>query len=554
MIEHREQLRANAAAFAVLFTVSLYRRISLIYFPDDPFRTYILYVCYIFLIVWWGMAIHVRVTQKGMRFFLILEAVMMMTGMTIRFLQDTFWQDNILLLRASGLYIEATILPMILLGLYATLGIGQADSYKISRKWYLLLIPVILMTMLILKDERYHFVNYIIPGEPQPNLSFHPYIGAFLMSGLVGVLMILRVLLIFRKNRLPQYRKVYRWLIPLIEPLLMLLLSFEYFVVSLDLIPSLAGKEVIELYAKIYYAEALTWEIYIYLGLVPVNTGYWEIFRHATVGMQVIDTDGRAILSQSAMPVSQEQLENLRDQDHISAAPGVELHAHRFSDGLLLWNKDVSQQQTTINELNQSAETMAQEGILLEEELKTKNRETSLAAKNQIYDELTREIRGQLKMMKEIAGKHPLQDNSDERLRQLVLLGTYVKRRCNLRFIQKESGGIHEADLRLSFEDMQSAMRLMRIQSDLSWFPKQEFSSDFSVYVFDTLEYLLEYERFAAAKIGISAGSDFIEFTVTGSGSEAPVQSMPSPAGKDYGIAWQTIPDGYSVKVTEGRM
>ena len=554
MTERQKQIRNNIAAFLLLFFVSLYRQISLRYLPDDPFRTYVLYGGYVFLIAVWVVSIYARITQKGMRNFLLIEAAVMLFGMTIRFLQDTFWQEDVLLTRVSGLYMEATILPVLLFGIYATLGIGQADSYRIPKKWYGLLLPVVVMVLLIVSDESRHWMFYIIPSEPQPNLNFHPNTGTFLIAGCGIALMVGRVLLIYKRNRFTNQGKPLKWLIALIEPLLILVFTFDYFAFSLGLIPSLEGKEIIELYARMYYIEALAWEFYIYAGLVPVNTQYREIFENATVGMQIIGDGGGRLFSHTASGVSIEQLQELENKEYIVMKPGKELHAYRFSDGVLLWNKDVSVLQSIIDELNQSAETLAQEGTLLDEEIKTKNQEASLLSKNQIYDELTKEVQGQLRLMKEITKKRRLKDQGDKRLRELVLLGTYVKRRCNLRLIQKETGEIHEDDLRLSLEDMLSAMNLMGVHAELDWNPAGSFSPGFSIYLFDVLEYLLEYERFDVKELTATTGRGQVQFSVIGGVKSAPIGTIPVVALEEYAVIYQDIPGGYTVVLSEGRV
>lgn len=94
MTERQRQVRMNIAAFLLLFIVSLYRQVSLRYLPDDPFRTYILYACYLFLIGGWAISICARVTQKSMRTFLMFEMAVMLAGLTVRFLQDTFWIEK----------------------------------------------------------------------------------------------------------------------------------------------------------------------------------------------------------------------------------------------------------------------------------------------------------------------------------------------------------------------------------------------------------------------------------------------------------------------------
>ena len=551
MTERQKQIRINIAAFLLLFLVSLYRQLSLHYLPDDPFRTYVLYACYVFLIAVWAVSIHARVTQKGMRNFLLLEAAVMLFGLTIRFLQDTFWQENILLMRISGLYIAATLLPTLLFGLYATLGIGQADSYRISKKWYALLIIVAIMVFLIVSDESRHWMFYIVPNEAQPNLNFHPNFGTFLMAGMGLVLMIARVLLIYKRNKITNQSKPLKWFISLIEPLLIFIFTFDYFAFSLQLIPALEGKEIIELYARMYYIEALTWEFYIFMGLIPVNTQYREIFENATIGMQIIGNNGTRLSAKTAVNVSDEQIQELQNKASIVTQPGKELHAHKFSEGLLLWNQDVSGLQGMIDELNQSAETLAQEGVLLDEEIKTKNQEASLFSKNQIYDELTKEVQGQLRLMKEITKKRGLSDEGNKRLRELVLLGTYVKRRCNLRLIQKETGMIYEEDLRLSLEDMKSAMELIGVQAELDWNPTSSFSSGFLLYIFDVLEYLLEYERFDVKALTVAAKEE-VQFKITGSDKKPPIGTVPMIAREEYAIAYQNIPDGYVLSLSEG--
>ena len=103
------------------------------------------------------------------------------------------------------MYIESTLLVGLTFGIFASLGIGQWDNYRPPRKWLLLLIPVIAMTFLSVTDESRHFMFYIIPDEPQPNLNFHPNVGLFLMVGLAIALMIVRIFLIYRRNRIPHY-------------------------------------------------------------------------------------------------------------------------------------------------------------------------------------------------------------------------------------------------------------------------------------------------------------------------------------------------------------
>ena len=132
------------------------------------------------------------------------------------------------------------------------------------RKWFWLLIPVAFTILIIVTDEQRHFVFFLDPSEAQPNLMFHPYYGTFLLTAFGVFLMVIRVILIYKRNKGIQESGLLRFFIPCIEPILMVIFSFPYFMTSLNLIPAFVNIELIELFAKIYYMEVLTWEFDIY--------------------------------------------------------------------------------------------------------------------------------------------------------------------------------------------------------------------------------------------------------------------------------------------------
>ena len=114
--------------------------------------------------------------------------------------------------------------------------------------------------------------------------------------------------------------------------------------------------------------------------------------------------------------------------------------------------------------------------------------------------------------MKEMTRKQNTDIDSEKLLRNLCLLGTYVKRRCNLRLIQKETGVIYQEDLQLSFRDMVSAMKLMGIHAEIHWHLDRDLPAEFSIYLFDQLEAFLEQEQFEMEEMKIVICKKRIEF------------------------------------------
>ena len=545
-----KQIRMIISALLLLIIVSAYRIWSLNYYPQDPFRTYILYACYVFLFLLWGVSIYNRVTQKFMRIWLYLEGSVMLLGLTLRFLQDTFWFRDILLMRISGLCIAATILPFLLLGMYASLGIGQNDQYFMDYKWFSFLIPVLVSTYMILTDERNHFVFFIDPAEQQPNLSFHPGIGFFVLFAIGYVMMILRVLIIYSRNRNIHGKGIMRIVIPFFEPIVMLLFTLDYFLFSLGIVPWLEGKEILELYAKIYLVEVLTWEFYIFMGLVPVNMEYRSILENATVGMQIL-SGSEKILSKSAVPVSAQTIKELEKSDFVTLGDGKELHMQTLSDGTFLWYTDTSRLRKTIDDLENSVEQLSQQSTILEEELRARNNMAKTQAQNRIYDELTSEVSVQLQEMKELIHRQDSGYGDVETMRKLCLLGTYVKRRCNLKLIQLGMGTIDPVDMRISLEDMIRAANNMNIRASVNWNPSDLLPSDFYLFVLDTLERVLEYEDFEPTEIHIETIPNGASLEIHRF-EEYYSKPVYQDADGQYPQVMEELPDGYRITLKAG--
>lgn len=125
MKDRKRAVCLQLTAFLLLLFLSAYRQLGMRYAADSQAVFYIVYIGYVLLVIVWSISVRVRMTQKNLRAFLLGEAILMGLGVTIRFVQDAFLQKNIYLLRISGYLVCATLLPLSLLGFWASLGLGQ---------------------------------------------------------------------------------------------------------------------------------------------------------------------------------------------------------------------------------------------------------------------------------------------------------------------------------------------------------------------------------------------------------------------------------------------
>jgi hypothetical protein len=548
MTGKKAQLRGVLGAFALLAAVSFYRQLSMRLWPDDPVRPYLVYAVYLALLFFWAASIRSRFTQRNMRLFLFSEIFVMLLWLSIRFVQETAAAENIYLVRILGYGINIPAVAVPLLGFYAAFGLGRGDEYRFSGKWYLLLLPAGALIAMALTNESHHFLCYVLPNEPQPNLYFHPYIGTYLIYAWCLALIAARTAVLYRRSR-PSGKK--RGLAAFFEPLALLAFCAPYTAASFWV-----KWELIELSAGVFFLEAVSWELFIYLGLIPVNTQYRAVFDRSTAGMQIVSEDGRPIVRSASAPVLTEaQFSALRQNRHASAGAGQELQIYRIQNGYFIWQRDVSQLNSVIAQLRRSAAALEQESVLLSQELKIKSEEAAVAEQNRIYDRLSVEVGPQLHLLRQLLAKRDAVPDRAALFREICLVGTYVKRRCSLRLIEQTDGAISGDDLALSFREITGRLGDMGIDAQLFWSAAPLSSAAFALLCLDTFEYLLECERFSPRRTEVRLLPDSslsIFLSPAAPGAAPPREELVRRGGPGFAVTCENLPDGYAVRLREG--
>ena len=522
MDERKKSIVRLFAAAVLLFAVSAYRQFSMRYWPEDFLRPYLVWAVYMLLLFSWQHTITTKITQKSMRCHLTAQNIVSILYLTVRFVQDAFLYTDISWMRFTGYFINIAAVFIPLFGLYSAFYLGKADDYRISKKWYLLLIPACFLSVMALTNDLHHFLYYIVPEEPQPNLYFHPYIGTYLIY-LWGLWMIgHQVSVIYRRNGTTKSDPLYRKLIPFYEPILLFLFSIPYaataYVVQFELVEYSAG---------LIFILVLCWELYILVGLIPVNTQYEEVFRRSTVAMQILSPDGERIaISENAAELTPVILESLKQNQHFSVTEDVIMHLHQIPGGCMIWQTDLSQINHALRELQRLNAELEEEQDLLAQEIRIQSDEASVQARNDIYDSLSSEVAGQLALMEKILSKESL---STEDWNRICLIGTYIKRFCNLQLTYQEQQTIPIGDLAISLQDMAKCMKNLGIRTSLDFCPISNLEPELILLIMKTLEEILEEADFCLTSVAIRI-SDTACFEV---------------ADIDHGLAPRSLEGGY---------
>ena len=521
------------AATALLFAVSAYRQLSMRYLPEDALRSYLVWVVYMLLLFGWQYTISTKITQKTMRSHLTAQNIVSILYLTVRFVQDAFLYVNIPWMRFTGYFINIAAVFIPLFGFYSAFYLGKPEDYQISKKWYLLLIPACFLSMLALTNDLHHFFYYIVPEEPQPNLYFHPYIGTYMIHIWALSIIAYQVYVIYQRNGTAKSDPFYRKLVPFYEPILLFLFSIPYaataYVVRFELVEYSAG---------LIFIIVLCWQLYILTGLIPVNTQYSEVFRRSTVAMQILSPTGERIaVSENAAEITPAMLEALKQNQHFSATEDITMNLHQIPGGYMVWQTDLSQINQALRELQRLNAKLEEEQDLLAQEIHIQSDEASVQARNDIYDSLSSEVSGQLTLLTELLSKESLSENDWNRI---CLIGTYIKRFCNLRLTYQEQQTIPMGDLAISLQDMAKCMKNLGIMTSLDFCPTLNLEPELILLITKTLEEILEEADFRLTSVAIQI-SDTVCFEITGTDHEFVSRSLEG----GYSLQTEKIPAGY---------
>lgn len=532
MGERKKSIVRLFAAAALLFAVSAYRQLSMQYWPEDSLRPYLVWAVYMLLLLRWQYTITTKITQKAMHCHLTAQNIVSILYLTVRFIQDAFLYVNIPWMRFTGYFINIAAIFIPLFGLYGSFYLGRPENYRISRKWCLLLIPACFLSVTALNDNLYHFFYYIVPNEPQPNLYFHPYIGTYIVHIWALSMIAYQVYFIYQRNGTTKSDPLYRKLIPFYEPILLFLFSIPYaataYVVRFELVEYSAG---------LIFILVLCWQLYILTGLIPVNTQYEEVFRRSTVAMQILLPSGETIAaSENAAEITPAMLEALKQEQRFFATEDITMHLHPVLGGYMVWQTDLSQINHALRELQRLNEKLEEEQDLLAQEIRIQSDETSIQARNDIYDSLSSEVAGQLILLTALLSESFSTDDWN----RICLIGTYIKRFCNLRLTYQEQQTIPMGDLAISLQDIAKCMKNLGIRTSLDFCPTSNLEPELILLIMKALEALLEEVDFRLASMTIQI-SDTVCFEITGTDREF----VPRFLEGGYRLQAEKVPTGY---------
>ena len=475
-------------SYIFLAVISLLRQLCLYLYPDKVCINFFVYVGYITLLSLWTYSIKIRISQKRFRIYLSLEAFVMFFWISIRCLQETVFINNPVLMRVSGYYIVIPIVLIPLLGLFGIIEMDKGLGYKFPKKWYFLLIPAAVFIGLMITND-YHCFVFKPYSHDNPRL-FIPNIGLFIIAAWAVTIEVSRIIILLKKSKHNTDYKYLRYL-PFAWIAIMVIFAIPYLLkfFSVDF-------EILEFTAKQFFLEILLWEVCIMLGMLPVNSQYKQVFECSTVAMRIVNESGDTVFASSkAYYISKRQFANLKKNRELYIGDGQYLLIHKIPNGYLIWQQDSSEIRRFLKEIQKNSKMIEHEVVLLNEEVRIKSEAARIQTKNKIYNQLTERVGDKLDLIEEIISNADGSTNKEKCLQEVLLIGTYIKRYCNLVLTLEETGTITLNDLVFSLNDIIKCIIKFGIDVSFNVDSKITPTPDFSLFITEAFGGLLYNAR-----------------------------------------------------------
>ncbi len=402
---------------------------------------------FVVLAIFWSGSMARRSAQNSMRLASLLTGVALAGWGALRLIKYLM-PGRSALDRYAWYFFYLFLLLLPLLFLWMALSLNRVDDSTMLPKWWWVLAAVngILFLMVLSNDFHQLVFRFPIPYDWVEN--YHYGFGYFLVyAGVLAPVLQGMVALFIRYRTGPRKQ---RGLFPLLALLVLIAYAVAY---SLRVPIAVESDFTITtgLFTLLFFEAALR------TGFIPVNTAYDKVFSHSTLKIQLINQGGSAVLcAVGAEPISQELRAKI-----LSGTPSPHrkdentlLYADPIKGGYVVWQENIQVLNRLYRRVQESVDKLKAANALLLKEEQVRGERIALEARSELFSLLDAEIREKLGEMSSMIATLPSGKISKEKTALLALLACYIKRRCNLFFLEREMEEMPAAELQVYCDEL----------------------------------------------------------------------------------------------------
>ena len=524
-----------ALGVLVLIAFAMWLRYASRHIFHSPVVSHLRSGIYVFLFSAWCYSLRIRIVQTQVRRYLVAISVLMVLWILLRSIKFSIENTDAGRRLWYFYYFPMLFIPM--LSAFVSQSLGKGEDFRLPRWTKLLYVPTLLLLLLVLTNDLHQQV-FSFPSGVLSDQAYRYEGGYFFVLGWEALCAGFALLSMVKNCRIPRSRRM-RWL-----PLVPLALSLAYacaYVKKVHWVWVLAGDMTVS--QCLIFASIL--ECCIQCGLIQSNLGYDELFEATSLPVQITDhafcSQYVSVAMQGALP--QSELRQMQ-QDTVHLSNDTLLKRHRLRRGWVFWKEDISALNQIRKELELTRDELRDTGDVLAAENAQRARWLKLTEENRLYDMMEAQTARQIAMLRDLLAELQKTEDPDRArhlLGQVIIIGTYVKRRSNLIFVGVQRGAISVQELRLCLNE--SSENISAYGADCKTIVKGEgqLTVEQATQVYDLFEAVVEteLESLRALLISIEVGK-WVEVAIGVSAAE-PLRGLHT---RFPGLEWEQDEDG----------
>ena len=524
-----------ALAALALIALAMWLRYASRHIFHSPAVSHLRSGLYVFLFSVWCYSLWIRIVQAQARRYLLAISVLMVLWILLRSIKYSIENTDAERWLWYFYYFPMLFIPM--LSVFVSRSLGKGEDFRLPRWTKLLYVPTLLLLLLVLTNDLHQQV-FSFPSGVLSDREYRYEGGYFFVMGWEALCAGFAFLSMAKNCRIPRSRRI-RWL-----PLVPLALSLAYacaYVKKVYWVWVLAGDMTVS--QCLIFASIL--ECCIQCGLIQSNLGYDELFEATSLPVQITDqafcSQYVSVAMRGALPPN--ELRQMR-VDTIHLGDDTLLKRHRLRSGWVFWKEDISALNQIRKELELTRDELRDTGDVLAAENAQRARWLKLTEENRLYDMMEAQTARQIAMLRDLLAELQRTEDSDRAIRllgQIIIIGTYIKRRSNLIFVGVQRGAISVQELRLCLNE--SSENISVYGADCKTIVKGEgqLTVEQATQIYDLFEAVVEMglESLRALLTSIEVGKQ-VEVTLCVSAAE-PLCAL---RARFPGLEWEQDEDG----------
>lgn len=458
---------------------------------------------YILLTVAWGLSIRFRIIHVQSRRYLLSISALILFWLVVRTLKFFFVSGADARRYLWYLY----YLPMLfipLMAVYVALSLGKSENFRLPGITGLLYIPTALLFFAVITNDLHQFVFSFPGGSVFSDGNYSYAAGYYIIATWIVLCSAAAFITMIFKCRLPK-SKVFFWL-PIV-PLSMMIIYGCLYIMKIywfRLIDS-------DFTVAVSLLIVAVFEGCIGCGLIQSNTGYESLFSISEIKALITDESFEPRLSSALVRSFSKETLKAASVAPLRLDGSTLLKSSKLRRGYVFWQEDISELTKVISELELTQEELRDTGDILKAESEQKARWLQITEKNRLYDLVEKRTASQVALLRslllELKGTDD-RETAQRLLGKIVAVGTYIKRKSNLVFVESQKKSISVGELRLCLNETAANLKLCKAECRAVLSLENPLCAQNANFIYDLFEAVIEKSLDSLNSLLIFVGED----------------------------------------------